>query len=441
MVRCVSAKLGQMVSRQRLEHLVAEHGGNYRDRIYPPLVTLSLFVEQVISVDQACQDAVGRALSQRTTLGQARCSLNTGPYCKARRRLALPLVERVAREVAARMESQAQASWKWRGRTVKLIDGTTVSMPDTAANQDAFPQNHEQKPGLGFPLARIVGIISLATGGILESATSACEGAGSAEIMQFGALLNTLATGEVIIGDRAYSSYFMLAELGARGVDAVFREHQCRKNDPRGAQRLGRHDHLITWNKPERPRWMDEATYAAMPEQLTVREVKDGDWSIVTTLTDPRHVTREEILWLYRQRWNIELDFRAIKSVMQMDVLRCKTPAMVKKEIAAHLMGYNLIRAAMVQAARGCALLPRQLSFAAARRAFARYQECIRHRPAIHLTDEIERLLAAIAAWRIPCRPNRVEPRAVKRRPKPHPLLTVPRHVARLRLLRQRAHA
>ena len=200
-------------------------------------------------------------------------------------------------------------------------------------------------------------------------------------------------------------------------------------------------DHLITWNKPQRTRWMDEATYAAMPEQLTVREVKDGDWSIVTTLTDPRQATLEEILWLYRQRWNIELDFRAIKSVMQMDVLRCKTPAMVKKEIAAHLMGYNLIRAAMAQAARGHALLPRQLSFTAARRAFARYQEYIRHRPTIHLTDEIERLLAAIAAWRIPCRPNRVEPRAVKRRPKPHPLLMVPRQLARLRLLRQRAHA
>jgi len=424
-----------------LVRIIEAESPGARDRIYPPLVTLELFVEQVIGADQACQDAVGRALSQRTALGQPACSLNTGPYCKARRRLGVGALRRIAREVAQRSEREVARPWCFRGRSVKLLDGTTVSMPDTAAHQKAFPQNSEQKPGLGFPIARMVGLISLATGCVTQWRECACEGTGNGELPQFVGLLDSLVGTDLVVADRAYCSYFLLALLRQRGVDAVFREHQSRKTDLNQAQRLGRGDDLVTWPRPlVCPDWMDAASYQAMPAQLSVRLIQDGDYSIVTTITDPRRASRDDILWLYRQRWHIELDLRSIKSVMQMDILRCKTPEMVSKEIAAHLLGYNQIRSAMARAARANDLLPRALSFASARCAFARHQERLRHRTG-KVIHEIKDLLRAIAYSLLPHRPNRVGPRALKRRPRSFPLLMVPRPQARAHLLAARKRA
>lgn len=188
--------------------MVAREAGNHRQRIYTPLVTLGLFVEQAISHDQACQDAVGRALSQRTALGLTASSLNTGPYCRARQRLPLSLVQSCAREVAAAVESNVTSHW--RGRAIKLIDGTTISMPDTPDNQKIFPQNRQQRAGLGFPLARIVGVLSLASGAVLDWTVSACEGSGTGESKQLWDLLDTFRPGDLVIADRAYSSYFLL---------------------------------------------------------------------------------------------------------------------------------------------------------------------------------------------------------------------------------------
>lgn len=434
LARSVHDKLLRAVPQSRLQELVEQQAGDSRHRLYPPLVTLGLFVEQAINSDQACQDAVGRALSQRTALGLSPSSLNTGPYCKARQRLPLSLIEAVAREVATATQVTEAAHWRWRGREIKLIDGTTVSMPDTAANQKIFPQNHEQRPGLGFPLARIVGIIALSSGCVSRWTVSACEGQGTHEQRHLWQLLDGFKPDDVAIADRAYCSYFLLAAMRQRGIDAVIREHQRRKSERARVVSLGPNDCLLTWDKPKRPTWMDEATYTSMPDQLTVRQVRDRDWRIITTLTDPAAVSAAEVAWLYRQRWQIELDFRSIKCVMQMDILRCKTPQMVQKEIAAHLLGYNLIRAAIAQSAADANRLPRQLSFAAARRAVATLQEKMRHDPKADFLAARTTLLGRIAYWRIPYRPNRLEPRAVKRRPRRHSLLTVPRHIARKRL-------
>lgn len=441
LARSVHAKLLRVIPQRRLDDLIGQHASGYRDRVYSPRVTLGLFVEQAISIDQACQDAVGCALSQRTSLGLAPSSLNTGSYCKARQRLPLSLIEAVAQEVAAVAQAGAPAHWDWRGRPIKLMDGTTVSMPDTAANQAVFPQNHQQKPGLGFPLARIVGVIALSSGCVSHWTVSACEGKGTHELLHAWRLLDAFQAGDVAIADRAYGSYFLLAELQQRGVDCVIREHQRRKIELARAAQMGPNDHLLTWDKPQRPSWMDQTTYAAMPDQLIVRQVRDRDWRITTTLTDPVAVSAAEIAWLYRQRWQIELDLRSIKCAMQMDILRCKTPPMVKKEIAAHLLGYNLIRVAMSQAARSRRCMPRQLSFAAARRAVACWQQTLRHDPHTPFANARQSLLKRIAYCRIPYRPNRIEPRAVKRRPKPYPLLTVPRSIARQRLQLQRLAA
>lgn len=441
LTQSVHDKLARVIPRERLEEWVSRESGGCRERLYPPQVTLGLFVEQVIHSDQACQDAVGRSLSQRTALGLKANSLNTGPYCKARQRLGFGLLHGLAQEIAAQAEQAGEAHWRWRGRPVKLIDGTTVSMPDTAENQAAFPQNHEQAPGLGFPVARVVGVISLLSGCVLDWAVSACEGKGTGELVQLQALLTGFTRGDIVIADRAYCAYFLLAKLQQRGIDCVIREHQSRKNDLRRATRLGKRDYVVTWQKPRCSHWMDESTYATMPETLQLREVKDGNWSIITTLTDAATVTAKEVAWLYRQRWQIELDFRSIKCVMQMDILRCKSPPMVEKEIAAHLLGYNLIRALMGTAAKAGMCMPRQLSLAAARRAVVTFQERLRDNPAASFDAAHEQLLRSIAYWRIPDRPDRVEPRAVKRRPKPHRLLTLPRHIARKQLLKQQVQA
>lgn len=412
--------------------MVEQQPGDVRHRLYPPLVTLGLFVEQAMRRDQACQDAVGRALSQRTALGLSPSSLNTGPYCKARQRLSLSLIETLAQEIATTVQATAPAHWRWRGREIKLIDGTTVSMPDTAANQTVFPQNCHQKPGIGFPQTRIVGVISLSTGCVSHWTVSACEGKGTHEILHLWRLRDSFKPGDVVIADRAYGSYFLLAALHQRGVDCVIREHQRRKTELGRAVALSENDHRLTWDKPPRPSWMDAQTYAAMPEQMSVRQVRDRDWKLTTTLTDPVAVNAAEIAWLYRQRWQIELDFRSIKCEMQMDVLRCKSPLMIQKEIAAHLLGYT-----MAQAASTTMSLPRQLGFAAARRAVVCLQEKMRHDPSACFVAVLPELFHRICCGRIPHRPGRVEPRAVKRRPSNYSLLTVPRHVARQRLQEQ----
>lgn len=431
------AALGQAIPRQDLQRWVEEEAGDYRERVYSPLQTLSLFIEQVLGADQSCQDAVARGLSGRVARGQSPCSLNSGPYCRARTRLALNLVERIGREVGERLRASQPAVWRWRGREVKLIDGTTVSMPDTSENQAGFPQSKSQKPGLGFPLARVVAVISLSCGAVLEWATGPCEGKRTGETALLRQLAHCLRTGDVVIADRYFTGYFMLAWLIRHGADVVVRQHQLRHTDFRRGRRLGAKDHVVAWVRPACPAWMDAATYATMPETLTLREARVGGLTLVTTFTDAKAVSKQELLTLYHARWQVELDLRSIKTVMQMDVLRCKRPAMVKKEIAVHLLAYNLVRAVMAQAAFLGHVLPRQLSFKAALQLIRAFEENLRHAPQGRLTLCRAYLLAGMAQLRLPHRPGRVEPRMVKRRPKQHALLTQPRHILKANLLKQ----
>ena len=430
--------LGQVIPRQDLLRWIEEEAGGYRERIYSPLQTLTLFIEQTLGADHSCQDAVARGLSGRVALGQSPCSLNNASYCRARTRLALSLIERIGREVGERLRASQPAVWRWRGREVKLIDGTTVSMPDTAENQAAFPQSKSQKPGLGFPLARVVAIISLSCGAVLEWAISPCEGKRTGETALLWQLAHCLRSGDVVIADRYFTGYFMLAWLIRHGADVVVRQHQLRHTDFRRGKRLGAKDHVVAWVRPPQPAWMDDATYALMPETLTLREAHVGGLTLVTTLTDAKAVSKPELLALYHARWQVELDLRSIKTVMQMEVLRCKTPAMVKKEIAVHLLAYNLVRAVMAQAAFLGQVLPRQLSFKAALQLIRAFEENLRHAPRARLTLCRTYLLAGMAQLRLPDRPGRVEPRMVKRRPKQHALLTQPRHILKAALIEQR---
>lgn len=418
--------------------MVEEETGSYRDRTYPPLTTLGLFLGQALSPDGACQDAVARHLSERVARGAAPCSLNTGPYCKARQRLPLALIERLATAAGERLEAASASDWKWRGRAVKLLDGTTVSMPDTSANQAEYPQSGEQKPGLGFPLTMLVALISFSTGAVLRWANGSCRGKGTGEQALFRFLMPHLTEGDIILADRYYCTYFTVAMLIERGVDILTRQHQRRFTDFRKGTRLGKRDRLVTWDRPQRPQWMDAATYERMPEQLTLRQTEVAGRILVTTLTDADGVTPLDLDALYRSRWQVEVDLRSIKAVLGMDILRAKSPAMIVKEIAAHLLAYNLVCGLMARAAVGRQVIARSISFKGSLQLLLAFQQQLRWSGRKSIAVMGAHLLGAIGLMTLPIRPGRVEPHAIKRRPKGHALLTMPRHVAREQIMQTR---
>lgn len=427
--------LDDLLSHEMVCTMVDEEVGAYRERIYPPLTTLGLFIGQALSADGACQDAVARHQSERSAHGARQCSVNSGPYCKARRRLPLSLIERLATSVGERLEVMSRQSWKWRGRSVKLLDGTTISMPDTEANQAAYPQSGEQQPGLGFPLAMLVALISLSTGAVLRWASGPCRGKGSGEQALFRSLIPHLSRGDIILVDRYHCTYFTVAMLSMHGVDILTRQHHRRVTDFRQGHHLGHHDQLVTWHCPQRPDWMDHETYAHMPQQLTVRQIEVAGRVLVTTLADAQSVSPLDLDTLYRQRWQVEVDLRSIKAVMGMDILRAKSPHMIDKEMAVYLLAYNLVRGLMVRAAAGVNRIARALSFKATLQLFLAFQPQL-HRAVGKRADIIRtHLLTAVSTMILLIRPGRVEPRAIKRRPKNHALLTVPRYMARAAII------
>jgi hypothetical protein len=292
-------------------------------------------------------------------------------------------------------------------------------------------------------LIRLVVLMSLATAMLNGMAMGPYAGKETGETALFRQLLDRLKPGDVLLADRYFCSYFMVALLQERKIDCVMRLHQRRKADFTRGRQLGHGDHVVHWHRPVRPEWMDQATYDRMPALIEVREVhvqvkKPGfrvdSLVVVTTLTDAASYTQEDLATLYRQRWHVELDIEALKITLGMDVLRCKTPEMVEKEIWVCLLAYNLIRQVALQAAVEAGLLPRQISFTATMQAIAASWTTI-----LCLDDEkTRRLIAAylsgIASNQVGDRPDRVEPRAIKRRPKPHRLLKEPRRTAKAKL-------
>jgi len=414
--------------------------------VYKPSLTLWAFLSQILhkKEQRSCAAAVARVVVLLVALGRKPCSDNTGDYCRARAKLPEKVLERLTIQAAARLERQISKSWLWHGRHVKLVDGTTVTMPDTQANQDVYPQQPQQKKGLGFPIARMVVLLSIATAMLSGMEMGPYEGKETGEMALFRQLLEQLESGDIVVADRYYCSYFMIALLLELGVDFVVRLHQCREADFRRGRRLGHEDHITTWIRPDRPDWMDKATYQRMPRTLRVRELKvhvhepgfrTESLIVVTTLTDAKRYSRDDIAELYRKRWLVELDIRDIKVTLGMDDLRCKTPEMVRKEIWTCLLAYNLIRQTLAQSAQRHGLSPRQLSFTAAMQKVAAswsQLSMVNDELALRL---IESNLEQMAGHLIGKRPNRVEPRAVKRRPKPLPLLTKPRKKAIAELL------
>lgn len=323
---------------------------------------------------------------------------------------------------------------RWQGRRVRLVDGTTVPMPDTAANQAAFPQMSTQKPGLGFPLCRLLVLRCLSSGAVIGAATYPVKGKGNDEQNLLRTVLDHLQPGDVLPGDALFATYFLLAELQRRGVEGVFEQYGARRcsTDFRRGRRLGPRDHVIELHKPsQRPPWMTPAQYDAAPRTLAVRE---GGKLLVTTLLCSRQTTKDALKALYRQRWHAELDLRCLKTTLGMEMLSCRTPAMAMKELRVYLLAYNLVRALMLRAAQHAGIAPRQLSFKHTVLLWLAWR-------AIHQTinRKLSVLLTLVAQRRVGPRPGRVEPRAVPRRPKPYTWLTPSRHTAR-EIIRAHGH-
>ena len=438
-----SCPFGSVLTVQDIVDLISQECVETGERLFTPLVTLCTFLSQIHSDDPSCRAAVARLNALRVAQGLRPGSPLTGGYCKARHRLPESLLQRLLWLSGQRLQQPVPAAWHWHGRTVKIVDGAAVSMPDTEENQQAYPQPGSQALGVGFPVARIVVVLSLAWGAVFGAALGRLKGKQTSEPMLFHTLHRHLERDDVVLADRYYCSYWEITLLGQRRIDVVMRLHQRRQVDFHQGRRLGREDHVVTWTKPVRPAWMDEATYAVLPDTIEMRELRVQVTQpgfrtrvvlVATTLLDAQAFAKEELAALSRARWHAELDLRSIKQTMQMDVLRCKTPAMVHKEIWAHLLMYNLIRATMAQAALHHGVLPRQVSLQGARQTLAAFGSELEQASSTRREGVLPIVLTAIASHRVGTRPDRYEPRACKRRPKPYPLLRVPRWQARARL-------
>jgi len=415
-----------------------EHGVRYRDRVFGPVTTIWGFLSQVLSEDHSCRDAVSRIIAHRVANGLEACSPNTASYCNARGRIPTDVLRTLAKRTAQELQAGAADEWKWNGRSVFIADGSHVSMPDTLENQASYPQPPTQQPGVGFPLARVVVLLSLATGACHDLAIAPYEGKGTGETTLLRELYGALKPGDVVLADALFDNYFLVCELRDRGIDIVARAQYERV----GSRTLksGPDGEVLLWQRPNKPRGMTGEQYRRYPKSLRMRQVtvdaRDKDnraerFKVVTTILD-ESVDGAQIGDLYERRWEGEVDIRSIKSTMQMDVLRCRTPEMVHKEIWTHLLAYNLLRTVMAVAAAENGLEPRQVSFTGAKQAvtaFAPKIEAVspQDRPAL-----IDALLVVIAYHRVGDRPGRWEPRARKRRPKPGARLNQPRAVAKL---------
>jgi len=431
----------QILSAERIERVFARHGNLFAmSAVYSTVITLWAFLGQVLRDGKAaaCRFAVASIITYQEMLGQEVPTADTGDYCRARAKLSEEALHELTVEIGEEMEKQADPQWLWKGRHAKLVDGFTFTMPDTPDNQREYPQPASQKPGVGFPIVRACVILSLATACVLELAVGRYSGKETGETALMRSLLDSLKAGDVLVADRFYCSFMMIALLLGRGVDVCARMHQRRHVDFRRGKRLGKYDHLVHWNRPPKPDWMDDETYASIPKNLVLREIRFNVFesgfrvqslTIVTTLTDPEAYTAEDLAQLYGFRWNSELDICAIKQSLHLDHVRCKSPEMVRRELWTTLLGYNLVRTTAAAGALLHGLKPRQISFTGTcQHVLASWMVlCAEMLDPAAVLRLCQTLLQAIAQTVVADRPGRIEPRVLKRRRHRYPLMKEPR--------------
>lgn len=431
----------ELLPESVIELALKELNIKYKQRLFTPLVTLWAFLSQVLDTDKTCHNTVSRVISYLVGEGVELPSTDTSAYCQARSRLPEKLLEKLFTQAARSLEEKVTREHLWCGRHVLLIDGSTVSMPDTVENQKAYPQPKTQKAGCRFPMAKIVVLFSLATG----SATAlALDVLNTHELRLARKLYQFLNRGDVLLGDRGFCTYPELVFLQKINCDAVLRKHQARKNPMGKGTIVGDCDRLVTWYKPTIcPLRLSLEEFAEEPKTLTVREIsycivvpgfRTQRVSLITTLLDIKKYSTLDLVELYGKRWEVELDLKHLKTTLGMDVLRCKTPSLVRKEIYVCLLAYNLLRSLMWEAATTNSALPLRLSLQGTRHHFHNFI------PKFFTANPAQRhhlyrtLLKVIVHKQVPHRPGRSEPRVHKRRPKAYPFMTKPRHELRKHL-------
>jgi putative transposase len=404
-------------------------------QVYNTSVTLWVFLSQVMSIHHGCVSAVAKLITYRVANGLRACSAKTGAYCIARDKLDEPAMHRLVNTSGESIEAKSPDHWLWLGHRVITADGTTVTMADTPENQVEYPQLSGQSPGCGFPILRIVVLFALSTGVVLDMAMGRYKGKLTHEVSLFRQIDEIIEENDVFLADRAYAGWFEMARMINRGAHVVVRKHQMRKTDFRTGIRYGKDDHSIQIEKPSRPEWMSEEEYQSYPEFITIRELKirvankgfrTSEIIVHTSLLDDTDYTKDDIAALFRRRWQAELNLRSLKTIMQMDHLRCKEPHRVRNEIRAHMLAYNLIRGVMVEAATEGDIQPWQISF---KSTLTTVTDML---PVLGLISNVDELCAILfrccLEHTVGNRQDRYEPRVLKRRPKPYKLMQKPRH-------------
>lgn len=432
----------EILPASRLDVILEEEGVHYRNCVYTPVVTLWAWMTQVLDADKSLSNAVKRIIAWVSVAGLPSPSPDTGAYCKARKRLSETLISGLVAETAETLEQQVFCLQQWCGHRVRVFDGTSILMNDTVANQTAYPQHSNQRPGCGFPIIQVVVVFSLVTGAVVQAAIAPFR---TSEIVLSRALYKLLEAGDVVLADQAYGSYTDLALIQLQGADGVLRKHHARKTDFRRGQRLGKGDHCVVWNKPsECPNHMSPEEFDTLPNTLQVREVKvqvkrPGYRSqtiiVVTTLLNANFYTAERLGQLYLMRWSAaEVNLRYLKTLLKMDMLNAKTPQMVRKDLWAHLLAYNLLRALIGKVSQLSGFSVFRLSMQGTRQQLMQMLPLLATTTTPARMNLFEQLLVSIARDLLPIRPHRCEPRVVKRRPKPFPLMRQPRATLKAKL-------
>lgn len=432
-------QLGQHLRGLIPEHLLAseEEGPNSRQRYFPLRLCVECFVWQMLNPATACREVVRHVQSLCRLAGRAPIDEGTSAYVQARQRLPQERLRQVLGATAQAADQRASSAGQLRGRRVKVIDGSSTQLPDTAANQKDYPQPSRQKPGCGFPVMKLAVLFSLASGALLDLVMGNLHGH---DLRLFRQLWDSLQRGDIALGDRAYGDYGTLAALPQRGVDMVARLHARRRVDFRKAKRLGKHDGLFTWKRgAQQSNILSVAEWAQLPAQITVRVLRftatvrgyrARRLTLVTSLLDPQLYPAEELAALYGRRWRLELCLRDVKTTLGMEQLRCQSPEMAGKEVLAYFIAYNLTRCVMAEAAASYEADLERISFKGTLDALRQYSGAIARARNKKVRQQLwEDLLVNLVRDQLPWRPHRREPRAVKRRSKPYPLLNKPRHV------------
>jgi hypothetical protein len=409
---------------EQVAQAIKAEGVKYRDCLFTPWVTLWAFLAQVLDADGSCRKAVSRVVAYCAVIGLPIPSALTGGYCRARKRLSENLLYRLMRWAGLSVQEKATGDLLWCGRRVKIVDGSTVSMPDTPENQKDYPQHSSQAKGCGFPIARIVVFFGLATGTVVDLVFGSLH---VGENILFRQLWSQLIRGDILLGDRGFFSYANIASLLGKGVDTVLRLAKSGRVKFEKIKQLGPNDQLVTWNRPSScPKGMSREEFKSLPQSLTLRQVhfhidipgfRSKEIFLVTTLLDPVACPMVKLAELYRARWECELNLRDLKTSMQMEILGGKTPQMVRKEVYAHILAYNLVRSLMWNSATYYNLPPLRLSLKGSIQHLTVFAPLISVLPEPIALSLFIHLLRAMAET-LPYRPNRIEPRRKKRRPK-----------------------